>query len=230
MSGSGAYNKYPPNFNFGGKKVLNVGCGFEQWRFPNVTNVDKYDICQPDLVWDLNNPPLPIADNTFDFIIANHILEHLDNWWELFNDCARMVKPGGMIEVWGPGDGQDGQLGYRDHVAIVNRTSFFGVFQNYRYGGNAFAEATRIQPANRMKIVQNNFAMEREWWIKFAPKSLRHWMAKHLRNVVAEQQFVFRKVTDEEWEAEERKYAESNRRSAFAEVLQLRPTSVSKRA
>src|SRR5688500_11325557 len=124
MAGSGVYNKYPPTHDFKGIRVLNLGCGFEQFKFPNVTNVDAYDICNPDLVWDLNVTPLPFEDETFDLIVGNHVLEHVPLWWNLFNDCSRMLKPNGSMEIWGPGDGQDGQLGYRDHVNIINRCSF----------------------------------------------------------------------------------------------------------
>lgn len=210
MSGTGAYFKYGPDYDFNGKRVLNIGCGFEQWKFPNVTNVDAYDICNPDLVWDLNVTPLPFEDNTFDFIMANHILEHVQYWWELFNDLARVLKPNGRLELWVPGGGADSQLGYRDHIHIINQCSFFGIFQNYRYGGNAFAEATAECHANRLKVIQSIHKMEHKWWIKHAPQSLVNWMGTHLRNVIAEFGMSFRKVTDDEWWAEE---YERNRRN-----------------
>jgi SAM-dependent methyltransferase len=228
MAGSGVYNKYPKEYNFKGLRVLNIGCGFEQFKFENVTNLDAYDICDPDVVWDLNVTPLPFEDNTFDFIIANHILEHVEMYWPLFNDCARILKPDGHMEVWGPGDGTDGQLGYRDHVNIINQCSFFGIFQNYRYGGNAYAEATSVCPANRMKMLNHIRRMEYKWWIRYAPQSLVNWMGQHLRNVVAEQGMLFRKITDEEWANEQ---ATRDKRRAYqnAQVLRMQPASVPKR-
>lgn len=229
MSGTGVYNKYSQGTTFNGLRVLNIGCGFEQYKAPNVTNVDAYDICSPDLVWDLNVTPLPFEDNTFDFIIANHVLEHIQEWWPLFNDCARMLKPNGKMEVWVPGDGQDGQLGYRDHIHIINRCSFFGIFQNYRYGGNAYAEAVSECDANRMKLIQMVNRMEYFWWIRYAPQKLVNWIGAHLRNVIAEQGFAFRKITDEEW-ANEQSTRDKRRTYQAAGVSPLRAVTVPEQA
>ena len=101
--GSSIYFKYPHYHTFGEKKVLNLGCGFAKFKSPNVTNVDAFDICKPDLVHDLNVMPLPFEDNSFDLILANHIFEHLPKWWDCFNECARVLKPCGRLEVYVPG-------------------------------------------------------------------------------------------------------------------------------
>ncbi len=50
--GTHIYDKYRPDHDFGGKRVLNIGCGFAQFKRPNVVNVDAYDICKPDALHD----------------------------------------------------------------------------------------------------------------------------------------------------------------------------------
>ena len=89
--GTSIFTKYPIGTNFGGRRVLNVGCGLAQYKFPNVTNLDAYDICKPDITWNLEKTPMPFKEGTFDLVIANHIMEHVKNWWELFNDCGRVL-------------------------------------------------------------------------------------------------------------------------------------------
>lgn len=204
--GTQIYLKYPPGHKFKGKKVLNVGCGFAQFKAPNVINLDAYDICKPDVVWDLNKAPLPFEEDTFDHIIANHILEHLPNWWDCFNDFGRILKPNGTLEIWLPGSGSDSQLGYRDHVITINHCSFFGTFGTYRNGSNAWAEENSRCWANRLKSTQRKTQMITKWWVTWAPPSLKRWMCEHLRNVIVEDGYFFRKVTEAE-HREEMEYA-----------------------
>jgi len=152
--------------------------------------------------WNLENTPLPFADESFDFIVANHILEHIDNWWAVFVECARLLVPNGKLEVWVPGNGSDSIFGCRDHLHMINWCSFFGSFQTFRAGGNAWAEANSKSWANRMKLVDQRTRIEHLWWMKLfvrlcKPAAL--WCNTHLRNTASEQAFIFRKVTEGEF-------------------------------
>jgi SAM-dependent methyltransferase len=61
---------------------------------------------------DLNKDPLPFADDTFDFVVASHVIEHLDHPVEFFGDCIRVCKPRGLLyfetpserSLWVPGN------------------------------------------------------------------------------------------------------------------------------
>ena len=44
----------------------------------------KADICN-----------LPFEDNTFDFILCNHVLEHIEDDIKAINELYRVMKPGG---------------------------------------------------------------------------------------------------------------------------------------
>jgi SAM-dependent methyltransferase len=58
---------------------------------------------KPDVVWDLNNRPLPFDDNTFDEIHAYEVLEHLGkqgDWRSYFDEWSewwRILKPDGVF-------------------------------------------------------------------------------------------------------------------------------------
>ena len=193
------YSKYPKQHAFGGKKVLNLGCGTTTYPHPNVINLDAEAVDGVNLVWDLSKTPLPFEDNTFDFIIANHILEHVPNWWECFKELARIVKVGGTVEIWLPGDGNSSQLGYRDHINTINACSFVGVRGTYRNLANAWESLQRKQlgfvcDLNTVSFLHNMMAY---WWIAIWPQSVQVWMAVHLRNVVNEQGWKFKKLPPE---------------------------------
>lgn len=42
---------------------------------------------------------MPLADDSFDLLILNHVYEHVGNPRELFSEAVRIVKPGGTIYV-----------------------------------------------------------------------------------------------------------------------------------
>ena len=56
-----------------GKMDLNLGCGDK--KLPGFVNVDLFG--NPDIKHDLNIAPYPFKDNSVDYIISEHCLEHL---------------------------------------------------------------------------------------------------------------------------------------------------------
>ncbi len=202
--GTHAFFKHKPDSTFGGRRVLNVGCGFGKFTAKNVTNLDAFSVCNPDVVWDLSKTPLPFEDETFDLIFANHIMEHVPNWWECFTDFGRILKTNGEIQVYVPGGGSDSILGFRDHINTINQCSFFGTSGTYRNGSNAWAEDNRKGWCNRIKLVRTEARTISKWWIDKAPVPVKKWMCQHLRNVVVEDGYIFRKVSEAEFQEEER--------------------------
>ncbi len=200
MSSTSLYNKYPPHSHFGGKRVLNAGCGFSKYPAKNVVNLDAFKTCEPDVQWDLNKTPLPFKDNEFDLILANHLMEHLENWWECFSEFARILKPGGRLEIWVPGSGSDSELGYRDHVKIINHCSFYGVHGTTRGAGNAWAKEQdkKGKYVSRLKYTQTCRRPENNLWFRLLPSPLKLWATKHLRNVILEEGHIFEKMKEGE--------------------------------
>lgn len=192
--GTSAFNKYPSTHQFEGKKVLNIGCGYATYNAPNVVNMDAYGT--PQVKWDLANPePLPFPDNSFDFILANHILEHVPNWFHCFEECSRILKVGGHMEIWVPGPGSDSILGYRDHLNTINQCSWWGIRNFINQPGNAWCQAHKDGFAQDMYMVDMQVPLDSDLpWIHWTPKFIRPWIAKHLRNVTKEIGFFFIKL------------------------------------
>ncbi len=182
-------------------KSLNLGCGFTKFLGPDWINTDKYDICNPDVVHDLEVKPYPWPNDTFDYIFANHVFEHIEDWWGAFLECSRILKVGGYLEIRVPDESSSSAMTYRDHRHIFHFLSFHGVGKRgsktlYRSGTNAWA-----------KTIEGTVPLEMKWYHKVPHKEyawMSHWpfryllafCAGHLRNFIWEQQFIFHKFSD----------------------------------
>ena len=76
---------------------LNLGAGNDIKK--NYVNHDLVNLHGIDLVHDLNNYPWPMKDNAFDEIIANDLLEHLDDFMKAMEEAHRILKPGGLFKI-----------------------------------------------------------------------------------------------------------------------------------
>lgn len=81
-----------------GTRVLELGCG-QIKRVPHAIAVDINPRSVADVFHDLNATPYPFADNEFDLVIAEHVLEHLDNLIAVVEELHRILKPGGILYV-----------------------------------------------------------------------------------------------------------------------------------
>ncbi len=196
---SQTYFKYIPEETFGGKKVLNVGCGTAVYKTPNVTNIDLLPHEGINLVWDLSKMPLPLESNSFDFIIANHVLEHIPNWFVLFEELCRVLKPGGMIEVWVPPVSSDSALTYRDHINYIGVESFSGTGAMRRGGTNLLAsqQDNKKTPLADVDMVWRGHRTIFVWWLLWTPPWVAEWCVEHLRNTASEIGFKFVKRATE---------------------------------
>jgi SAM-dependent methyltransferase len=99
------------------KKELLIGCGSKlikqlsttedkQWN--NLTTLDINPDHNPDIIWDLEELPLPFEDETFDEIHAYEVLEHIGRqgdykfFFAQFAEFYRILKPNGLIHATVP--------------------------------------------------------------------------------------------------------------------------------
>jgi 2-polyprenyl-3-methyl-5-hydroxy-6-metoxy-1,4-benzoquinol methylase len=89
-----------------GKKILDVGCG--QNKTPQAIGIDRRQskgvssTSQADIDHDLTKFPWPIADNSFDLVICQHVIEHLPDTVKTMEEMNRVTKPGGKIFIETP--------------------------------------------------------------------------------------------------------------------------------
>lgn len=78
---------------------LNLGCG--KVRFPDWINIDlSTSDSAADLAWDLRDP-LPVGDNSCEYIYTEHVLEHftVEHGLALMRECRRALQPGGVVRI-----------------------------------------------------------------------------------------------------------------------------------
>ena len=92
-------------------KVLDVGCGMGQFvkYQKDATGVDVNSECvdfcrQQNLtVKKMEYDKLPFSKNSFDTIVLDNVIEHIDNPVPLLNECRRVLTPSGIIIILVPG-------------------------------------------------------------------------------------------------------------------------------
>ena len=81
-----------------GKELkVHLGCGTKYKE--GFVNVDVLDNIKVDLIHNLDIYPYPFKDNSASLIVANHIIEHLDNPMKFMNECYRILKPNGILHI-----------------------------------------------------------------------------------------------------------------------------------
>lgn len=78
-------------------KKLNIGSGTKPLK--GFVNLDMVRYGGVDVVHNLNKFPYPFKDNTFDFIYAEDVLEHLDDIPRVMKELHRIGKPGSLLEI-----------------------------------------------------------------------------------------------------------------------------------
>jgi predicted SAM-dependent methyltransferase len=81
-------------------RILDVGCGMN--KQPGAVGVDRNPVSRADVLCDLNRTPYPFADNTFDRVLALHVIEHVDDVIGTMEEFHRLARPGGTVRIVTP--------------------------------------------------------------------------------------------------------------------------------
>ena len=112
-------------------KTLDFGCG--QKKQPGSIGLDGFASPGVDIVHDFDIFPYPFEDNTFDEIICNSSLEHVDDFMRTVVELHRISKPDALIKVACPH--YSGPDAYRDptHKTFFSYYTFdvFGKGSSY---------------------------------------------------------------------------------------------------
>lgn len=111
-------------------KCLDLGCG-KNITPPFADGIDIQD-CGQRFICDIDNDKFPIHNETYDTIHAWNVLEHIRNKVHVLNECHRVIKRGGIMEVVVP------DFAHHVETAIADPThiSFWvaGTFSQYLCG------------------------------------------------------------------------------------------------
>lgn len=98
---------------------LELGCG--QNVSEGFIGVDLVEGENVDIVHDLNVFPWPFEDDSVIHIRAYHIFEHLKDTIRVMNECYRILKPGGILELEVPTTDGHGAFSDPTHVSFWNQ-------------------------------------------------------------------------------------------------------------
>ena len=171
------------------KTTLNLGCGKN--KIVGALNIDAFEECDPDLVWDLNVTPYPLENEMFDQVIAHHVLEHILHWWEAFEEMARVTKVGGTIEIAVPHESGSGALDWRDHLHVFTAHSFHGIV-----GMSAGSSGWGARTENSVNVKMTGIRHVEYPMYSWMPKPLLKFCSRHLRNFMHESVFTFEKLEE----------------------------------
>ncbi len=79
---------------------INIGSGYK--KYEDFINLDGDKNCNPDILINLDdkNLVLPFEDNSIDYVLAEHILEHIgEGYFKLLQELYRICKPGAFLDI-----------------------------------------------------------------------------------------------------------------------------------
>lgn len=165
-------------------KSLLIGCGNSRikkvvWDGRNewgqLVTIDMNPDCNPDVVHDLENMPLPFADGEFDELAAYDVLEHQGKqgdwrgWFDEFREYHRILKPGGLFGIIVP-IGADA-LADPGHTRFITK-NYFGFLCDSFYVDNL---------AKGAQVTDYRWYKKYDWEILFLEQQGDHHLAVVLR-------------------------------------------------
>lgn len=84
-------------FNTKGIDKLHLGSGRNIKK--GFINLDVTKLEGVDIVHDLNKYPYPFKNNTFNYILAEHVIEHLNGWIKCMEEIYRISKNGAIVDI-----------------------------------------------------------------------------------------------------------------------------------
>lgn len=126
-------------------------------RFRKQENI-KYTTADLESPWadiHLNIENMPIEDNSYDALMANHILEHVDNLDKALSEIRRVLKPGGWAILISPINPKR-ETTYSDPSITnpIEREEHFGQKDHVREFGRDYADILR---GSGLEIFEDKF-------------------------------------------------------------------------
>jgi SAM-dependent methyltransferase len=118
-------------------KKLDIGCGRN--KDPQFTGIDIHHWPGVDVVWDLEKFPWPLEDNTFSYIKAIHVVEHINDQVGFFREIHRVAANNAIVHLETP------HFSSRDSWADPTHVRHMSLFFTDQMTGNGYLVDTTGQ-------------------------------------------------------------------------------------
>jgi len=136
-------------------KILDFGCGNN--KAGGSIGIDRDPNSQADIIHDLEKFPYPFEDNTFDLIICNNILEHLQPLIKVLEELYKISKPNALIKIRMPHCSPCSAWADITHVRAFNTKAWRKINKGYYSAKFKFEPVTikliKTLPRNRKLTV-----------------------------------------------------------------------------
>ena len=143
---------------------LHIGCGKDIKQ--GFVNLDSLNLPGVDIVHDLNKFPWPFKDNTFDYVLAVSVLEHLDNLIRTMEEIHRISKKNAIIEIRVPHFESLGAFVDPTHKIFFSYYTFDYFTKGFDYN---FYSKARFEILKR-RVIYNKFFFIVQWVSNLFPK------------------------------------------------------------
>ncbi len=143
-------------------KVLNIAPEqpfIKRFKKSENLNYTTADLLSPiaDVKVDIRNMHV-FDDNDFDFIICNHVLEHIDNEQKALSELYRILKPGGRAVLQVPIN-YNLEKSFEDNTIVdkKEREKIFGQYDHVRVYGRDYPEKLR---KSGFKVTEDDYVKQ----------------------------------------------------------------------
>ena len=153
-------------------RILDVGCGIR--KVPGAIGIDRNPASKADVLCDLDRFPYPFADNSFDRVVAIHVIEHVADVIGAVEEFHRVARPRGTIRIETPHYTDFSSFCDPTHRSHLNSFSFRYFGENH--GGFGYYSQARLRQVKvRIKLLRlwkylgfeflvNRFTWYRRFW------------------------------------------------------------------
>jgi len=115
-------------------RILDVGCGAS--KFEGSIGIDRLNMPEVDVVWELDNLPWPFEDKSFERIIFKHAIMHLSDISKVMDEVYRLLNDDGTVEILAPHYSSDNSFTDPTHkfsLGIRSMNYFCDNLPNWKY-------------------------------------------------------------------------------------------------
>ena len=153
-------------------RVLDVGCGIN--KRPGAIGIDRNPSSRADVLCDLDHFPYPFADNSFDRILAIHVIEHVSDVMRAFEEFHRLARPGGTVRIETPHYTDYSSWCDPTHRSHLNSFSF--KFFGEKHGGFGYYTRARFREQSvRVKLLSFWRCLGFEFLVNRFPRYRKFW-------------------------------------------------------